>query len=152
MDNLLYTAFLTRFTHLMRKHEKNRPLSKWRIEQFLCLWSRDFQLFLPFILNHYDEIHTLLCIALEHTQPRTFLNRTAYLLRNETLSTCFNYFEQIVAPLHFQKDDRAIRAIRASNQKVLSRWDTRTCLPDTAVASNVVAIKSPGNIEMFLNM
>ena len=141
------------FFRIMRNLEKKKAVSKWRIERFLYCWGADFPVYLQFILSHYHEINTLLLLALENLKPiPTYQNRTGFLLRHEQLSLCLNYFEQIVTPLHLQKDDRAIKTIRACNQNVLTRWETRTCLPDTAVASNVVAINSPGRIDTFLKL
>lgn len=140
------------FFRIMRRLEKTKHVSKWRIEELLYIWGKDFPVHLQFILSHYIEINSLLQLALASLKRTTTLeNRTAFLLRHDQLSHCLNYFEQVVTPLYIQKEDRAVKMIRSSNQKVLLRWDTRTCLPETAMASNVGAINSPGKIDTFLN-
>lgn len=142
------------FFRIMRRLEKKGTVSKWRIEQFFYYWGTDFPVYLQFILSHYHEINTLLHLALENINPLypANQNRTGFLLRHEQLSLCLNHFEHVVTPLFLQKDDRAVKTIRACNQSVLTRWETRTCLPETAVASSVVAIKSPGRIDTFLKL
>lgn len=138
------------FFRIMRRLEKNKHISKWRIEEFLYIWGKDFTIHLQFILSHYIEINTLLQLALSSLKKTKLIeNRTAFLLRHDQLSLCLNYFDQIVTPLYIQKEDRAVKMIRSSNQKVLSRWDTTTYLPDTAVANNVGAINSPGRMDTF---
>lgn len=134
----------------MRHIEKKKPLSRWHVEKFLYQWSENFASHLQFILSHYDETQCLLDAALDHALPKRETSRTSYLVRHENLSLCLNHFEKVVTPLHLQTDDRAIKMVRNSNQRLLSRWDTRTCLPETAVASKVVAINSPGRKDTFL--
>lgn len=137
------------FFRIQRRLEREEPISKWLIEEFLYSWKENFSNHAQFVLSHYFEINTLLQLALSHTDSYTHTNRTDFLLRYETLSLCLDHFDRNITPCYFRRDiNTNTTAIRNSHQSLLSRWDGRTCLELRTTASSDGESSGPGRTEI----